>query len=813
MPASQRPPLHIAFLLSVPSWALLVITFVNDLDSFTSSAALRPWNIALISTLGLWLASIVALIRSRYGIVVASPDLALSTAGETTAIMLARIGSFCLLPVTAIVVGLHHAVDGDVGLVTSSCLLIGTITFWIGLRLATRQIPIVQNVRIGLVWVMRLSLVTASMFAICAQPAIRSRLPWSKSYVVLIAHFNNTNSDATKNTSLVVNDKIRSELTARIKDRSDVQIKPIDENFTSKEEAWRRGADYGAAIVIWGDYLGKDTLSGISADVNAHFETLCLRCPVDAIEQRNKEPRLFRGAEGFSIELALTEEFSYLNRFVLGMIDYQAKRYSNSLSEFNALVEDKTAFIKIPPIEQSMVLYYRGIAYDNLKQSELANNDLLTALQIYPANALAANYYASLLYSEKNYDGAIQYYDQALAHGADARCQYFFQNRGNAYYMARRYSEALDNYKLGLGATGESPIIYRQLGITFHALGNYPQALADLTEAIELNKNTPEAYIYADRAATHRALGEYAQAVDDLNVAIQLSEKQPDVSYYDNRAANYDSLGQLTQAIDDRQQAASITPTAERYGSLGRILYRNNQFIDALAAFDQALRLEPENVPYRVDHGNTQLQLNNNDQAEQDLRTAIAADPSYAQAYLSLSTALQRRKDFDGAFAAYDKARSYEPNLAETYKLRSALYERRGDLVNATADAQHWTELAPDNGEAFFAYGRLLYDQKQYAAALEPLGKASSLQTSPSKAFYYRALSYRAVGDEANTFIHLSAAIAAEPAFVDALVDRAEIYRRRADYVAARHDLGAGLAATTDAAKQETIKAKLAALP
>ena len=70
------------------------------------------------------------------------------------------------------------------------------------------------------------------------------------------------------------------------------------------------------------------------------------------------------------------------------------------------------------------------------------------------------------------------------------------------------------------------------LGMAHHELGEYPEAVVDLTRAIELIEDEDDQsrlpVIYAARAATYNNQGDYANSLRDISQAIDLMDSQRD---------------------------------------------------------------------------------------------------------------------------------------------------------------------------------------------------------------------------------------------------------------------------------------------
>lgn len=102
-------------------------------------------------------------------------------------------------------------------------------------------------------------------------------------------------------------------------------------------------------------------------------------------------------------------------------------------------------------------------------------------------------------------------------------------------------------------------------GKEFLKIGNYDQAVADFSQAIELLPDFAEAYV--NRAKAYKALGMFQQALADYNKNIQLN---PGTDAYAYRGMLFDMLQDFERARADFTKAREIDPkTAYAYNNRG----------------------------------------------------------------------------------------------------------------------------------------------------------------------------------------------------------------------------------------------------
>jgi tetratricopeptide (TPR) repeat protein len=166
-------------------------------------------------------------------------------------------------------------------------------------------------------------------------------------------------------------------------------------------------------------------------------------------------------------------------------------------------------------------------------------------------------------------------------------------------------------------------------------------------------------------------------AATELQAAVEgTTEKDP------NRGVIFARLGQsyelenkCGEAADAYQKSVAVRPDAGTYNNLGNCLARTGKVDDALAAYKQAISLDPANTA--MYWRNFAVGLYNSGRIKESLdplHKATEADPKNAQAWYLLGAALVNTMEFKqegdklvpqmqpGTIEAYQKAIALDPN-------------------------------------------------------------------------------------------------------------------------------------------------------
>jgi tetratricopeptide (TPR) repeat protein len=163
--------------------------------------------------------------------------------------------------------------------------------------------------------------------------------------------------------------------------------------------------------------------------------------------------------------------------------------------------------------------------------------------------------------------------------------------------------------------------------------------------------------------------------------------------------------------------------------------HNKGDFDRAIADYDQALRLAPNNAAAFNNRGLAWQARGNLDRAIADFGDAIRADPTdQAGAYRFRSHALRQRGDIDGAIADADRSIRLYPDYNAAYVARGLAYEAKGDTARALADYRVALAMPPKyvSGPDAQRQARDRLAALERAAPAPSSGAASSVSPAPA---------------------------------------------------------------------------------
>ncbi|HOI69131.1 MAG TPA: tetratricopeptide repeat protein [Methanothrix sp.] len=113
--------------------------------------------------------------------------------------------------------------------------------------------------------------------------------------------------------------------------------------------------------------------------------------------------------------------------------------------------------------------------------------------------------------------------------------------------------------------------------------------------------------------------------------------------------------------------------------------YNQGEYDEAILAYDEAIRLEPEDAAAWNNKGNALDDLGRYDEAILAYDEAIRLDPEFAVAWYNKGNALRDVGKYDEAIKAYDQAISINPQYANAWNNKGVALQALGRTSEADA--------------------------------------------------------------------------------------------------------------------------------
>lgn len=192
-------------------------------------------------------------------------------------------------------------------------------------------------------------------------------------------------------------------------------------------------------------------------------------------------------------------------------------------------------------------------------------------------------------------------------------------------------------------------------------------------------------------------------------------------------------------AIADYNQALQISPEdPDHYFRRGVAFRQKEDYQEALRDFNQVIHLSPKNTSAYLNRGLVRISLKDYQGAKADGDKAISLDPTLSDGYFIRGDAKYHLKDYEGANADYDQVihlSTATKDVAKVYAFRSEIRNQRGDYEGAKADGDQVIGLNPKYAGGYLIRGLAKYKLKDYQGAIADFDKGISLNPK-NRTFY-----------------------------------------------------------------------------
>ena len=246
-----------------------------------------------------------------------------------------------------------------------------------------------------------------------------------------------------------------------------------------------------------------------------------------------------------------------------------------------------------------------------------------------------------------------------------------------------------------------------QQGLDFYAQGQYREAIKEHTKAINLNPSNLDALL--DRSNAYCQIGKFKKAIENLN-----------------------------------EQSLLLSNDAYYHHILGSAYFRLEEHDYALSYFNQSIKIDPTNPLVYFARGLIHSILGDYALAVEDLSIALKELRSLdiqnelSIAYRNLGMTYWYQKEKEKALYQLNRSIILNPNEAESYLYRGALYASLGHIKNACKDYIQSSEYASFLSEPFLLIGILYKKIGEKEKALEFYNKAIERDSNFAEAYLMR---------------------------------------------------------------------------
>jgi Flp pilus assembly protein TadD len=213
-----------------------------------------------------------------------------------------------------------------------------------------------------------------------------------------------------------------------------------------------------------------------------------------------------------------------------------------------------------------------------------------SVVQDLPTSERAHVRYGLALEDENHFDGAAAQYRIALR--LNPATEHSHYRRGQIFLAEWKLNEAASEMELAVHDDPRNGEIHSYYGYVLEASGRKDEARAEYEKAIQLSPKSGKVhYNYAMFLAIN---GQLDQAIAEFETALHWKRGRPEAHYHLGHALFL--KGDLEGAKKHYLEATRLDPKAPVHNSLGVVYMKLGQTPEAIAEFNEALRLRPNDA-------------------------------------------------------------------------------------------------------------------------------------------------------------------------------------------------------------------------
>ncbi len=376
---------------------------------------------------------------------------------------------------------------------------------------------------------------------------------------------------------------------------------------------------------------------------------------------------------------------------------------------------------------------------------------------------------------------AAEEWDQALtaftqATTLDPTYAVAFQGLGDALRALEDYQSAINQYRQALDINPKLALAFNGRGVCYRELGEINLAANDFDNASQLDRKNPEiAANWGDILVNQ--LGDAERAIRYLDVAI--AQDPHNAEAYRNRGLAHTLQQDFDEAVADLEKSLQVDPQDfETHATLATVYLYQEEYADAIGPLSRAIETyAPEESTDPEIYVTGLLQ-----RADTRRRLALQDDTPAAQKQTLLAAAVA---DADQVLEEYPD-RFPESGLALHRRgLALRLQGLFGEAIKALTDAIQVAPAGADASylaEAYLKRGICWFYQQQGSLARGDLEQAANLNFEDPRPHLWMGFTHFQEGNYREAIDHYGEAIARNPAFPLAYVNRGIAYMRLGEF-------------------------------
>lgn len=210
----------------------------------------------------------------------------------------------------------------------------------------------------------------------------------------------------------------------------------------------------------------------------------------------------------------------------------------------------------------------------------------------------------------------------------------------------------------------------------------------------------------------------------------------------------------------------------EAHHMLGLLRAQEGDFLEAVKAIGQALKVNPRNQQALTNFGNVLRALGQREEALASYEAAISQNRDDAVVWFNRGLLLAEMRRWPQAVESYERAIAIAPDHGEALLARATALADMERLAEALGACDAVLAVRPDLADAFNLRGTVLWRLGRHDAALDAFNAALSIAPGHAEFLNNRGLALMALGRADGALQSFDAALAVQPRHAEALTNR-----------------------------------------
>lgn len=266
-----------------------------------------------------------------------------------------------------------------------------------------------------------------------------------------------------------------------------------------------------------------------------------------------------------------------------------------------------------------------------------------------------------------------------------------------------------------------------------HRSGDLPRAEVACRETLRIDPRHADALHLLGVIAFQKQ--EHVAAIDRIGQAIDADPGRPEL--YNSLGNVYRALGCPVEALGAFREAVRLNPDFSiAFHNLGLVLSEQSQASGAIACFERAVQLDQKNLHAWINLGAALMDRAELDEAARCFKSALKLDAKNTTALGHLGRCRARAGRIDEAITAFEEALETGADSEELLRELAAGYLQAGR--SADAEAVYRRAVGRNSGDPglLLNLAQSLKDQKKFGEAIDWYRRGLSVEPQNANAYY-----------------------------------------------------------------------------